>query len=203
MENELQELLVFLPVFIIGVTLHEFGHAYMAHSLGDPTPEAAGRLTVNPIAHLDIVGTLMMIFAHFGWAKPVPINPIYFSRKVGIGVGMALVGAAGPFVNLLLAYISFQLLVFFNMPGISAFLGISLWVNAMLFVFNLIPIPPLDGSRILRIFLPDGLLRKYDELENYGFILIVILVMLPVTGDFLKIAISWVIKLLKIFIIGA
>jgi len=203
MENILQDLLVFLPVFLISVTLHEFGHAFMAHKLGDPTPEAAGRLTLNPLAHLDVVGTLMMVFAHFGWAKPVPINPLNFTRKISMGVSMALVGAAGPLMNLFLAYLAFQLSVFFPGEGVGTFLRITVWVNAMLFVFNLIPIPPLDGSRILRIFLPAGLVSKYDALENYGFVILVIIIMLPFFGNILRIGILGVIELLKFVVIGA
>ena len=203
MDNDiLRDLLVFLPTFIIAISLHEFGHAYMAHYLGDPTPEQAGRLTLNPLAHLDLFGTIMMVFAHFGWAKPVPINPENFNKKVNINVGIALVGIAGPFINLLLAYISYQLLVIFPVAGVDSFLQISLWVNAMLCVFNLIPIPPLDGANIVRVFLPDNIMRKYDEMANYGFIILVILIMLPITGQFLNVAIVWVIKFLSLFVIG-
>lgn len=176
------------------IILHEVAHGYVAYLLGDPTAKRAGRLTLNPIPHIDRWGTIIMpaimlvlsngTFA-FGYAKPVPINPLYFRDR---RQGMLLTGIAGPVTNVLLAVV-IGLAVRFTLPivpysGIaSTLLGYAVtfcYLNLMLAFFNLIPIPPLDGSRVIQRFLPDQIRFQYHRLEQYGFlILFALLYFLP------------------------
>lgn len=162
--------LLCIPAALISLTVHEYFHGYAAYKLGDPTAHALGRLSLNPLAHLDPIGTLCMVLFHFGWAKPVPVNPRHFRdpRK-----GMAITAAAGPLSNLLLAVFSALLFLLTGklavalLPYISEnafllnffiyfqlFFQVLHTLNLTLCVFNLIPLPPLDGSRILYVFLP-------------------------------------------------
>lgn len=153
----LSETLYMLPGIIIGLSLHEFAHAQVATWLGDNTPRYQGRLTTNPIAHIDIIGLIMIIFAGFGWGKPVEINPNNFKNKKRDDI---LVSLAGPLMNLLIA-LGFLILmkIVYYMPLsilndkvyeiIMNFLDNGVWINIVLFVFNLLPIPPLDGHHIL------------------------------------------------------
>ena len=178
-----------IVTLIIAFTFHELAHAWTATELGDDTPRRMGRLTLNPLAHLDPLGSLLLVFAGFGWAKPVPVNP--YRLRNGPQLGMALVAAAGPFSNLimaLLAAIPFRLglLNAFNslssgsrlLPSPSFLLGHFIFINLVLMLFNLIPIPPLDGSRILRGLAP----REWDtglaQLEQWGPFLLMALVFL-------------------------
>lgn len=178
MENfsELSEILKLLPALIIGVTFHELSHGLVAHYLGDMTPKNHGRLTINPLKHLDPLGSIMLLIVHFGWAKPMPVNPHNFEnpRK-----GMMWVGLAGPVANGLIATVAALLirtgLFSFSLPIAESLLWI-IRINLILGLFNLIPFPPLDGSRILAAYLPTSMQRMYDSLEQYGvFILIIAL----------------------------
>ena len=162
---ELLALLLTLPGVIVAITFHEFAHAFVADKLGDDTPRRQGRLNLNPLSHIDPVGFFMLIFAHFGWGKPVEINPANFNRKRSMSAQEALVALAGPVMNLIIAIvltiILFAIITFaptFILSTTGMLIGITLQmaisVNIGLGVFNLIPLPPLDGSKILMHFLP-------------------------------------------------
>ena len=185
--NLLSQLTIQIPPLLLALTLHEYAHGYIAYRLGDPTARNAGRLTLNPLSHLDPIGTLAFIFIKIGWAKPVPVNPAYFRnpRK-----DMLWVALAGPASNLFLAIISAGLLRLITagasfiafIPLIEAILipfswmlVASVWINIILCVFNFLPIPPLDGSRILSGLLPARMAYTYASFEKYGFILILVL----------------------------
>jgi Zn-dependent protease len=175
---------IFLAL-VISFTLHEFAHAYTADKFGDPTPRSMGRVTLNPRMHLDIWGTILIFLVGFGWAKPVMIRPGNFKKPRLMGV---IVSFAGPFANLLLAFIG--LLVYFALyhygwidslsPGsqkaIELFLNILIGLNALLFIFNLLPLPPLDGYRILSEFLPIRTRLKLQEYEQWAFYFFLLIV---------------------------
>ena len=172
-----------IAAFIIALTFHEFCHALTAYLFGDPTAKQMGRLTLNPLAHIDPIGLLFLIIIRFGWAKPVPFNPHYFEYPRFYSV---LVGLAGPFSNLLLALVC--MFGLHHVPGFLSgntvhlyreFLTVSVWINVMLGVFNVLPIPPLDGSHILRVLLPESLLPYYYRFERFSFILLIVLLSLP------------------------
>ncbi len=172
-------------VLLLSAVAHEYMHGWMAFSLGDDTAKNAGRLTLNPLAHLEWFGSffmpLVMIFTGmpfvFGWAKPVPYNPFNLRDKK---FGEAKVAAAGPLTNLIIAIffgLCLRFLPFISM-SFSGFLGIIVYINLILMVFNLVPIPPLDGSKILATFLPANLRERYLGNERIGFIFVILFVML-------------------------
>lgn len=180
-------LLLTLPAVIIAVTFHEFAHAFAADRLGDTTPRNQGRLTLNPLSHLDPFGFLLMMFAHIGWGKPVQINPNNFNSNKSRGFCEAMVSLAGPLMNFFLAVIScvayLLIVAFAGDQFISSGIGnillyllsILITVNIGLGVFNLIPLPPLDGEKIFRNFLPykakDWLNRNYQTLYTVFMLL--------------------------------
>lgn len=167
-----------IPAILIAITFHEFAHGKAAMLIGDPTPGMHGRLTLNPIKHLDLIGSLMLVFVGFGWAKPVPVNPLYFN--IDRQKGMMLVSVAGPGINIVLAFFAALFINIFSPTGIFLlFLELCLWFNVVLAIFNLLPIPPLDGSKILAGVLPKKYLYIFSRIEPYG---IIILVVLLVTG---------------------
>lgn len=180
----LQTLSFFIAI-IVGLTIHEFSHAFVANYLGDPTAKYAGRLSLNPIRHLDPLGTvLLVIFVFtlgfgFGWGKPVPVNPYNLKHRYG----ELLVSLAGPFSNFLLSILTILLLAILP-PSLTAgwsqdffklFYAIVL-VNVMLGVFNLLPIPPLDGSKVLFDLLPAGNTELRNSLEKYGIIILLVVI---------------------------
>ncbi|MBQ9735456.1 MAG: site-2 protease family protein [Clostridia bacterium] len=191
--NLIAQYLITVPAVLLAIILHELAHGYMADRLGDPTPRSMGRLTLNPLKHLDPIGTLCMIFFHFGWARPVPINSRFFKNKKR---DIALTALAGPVTNLLLSLLSVPAYLFLERSYVSAviagekeafFTGVLLslfyffyyfhLVNLGLCLFNLIPIPPLDGSRILFAFLPPKYYFSLMRYERY-FPLALMLVLL-------------------------
>lgn len=179
--------LVFLAL-AAALSLHEFAHAYVAYKFGDPTAKKMGRLTLSPLKHLDIIGTLAILFLGFGWARPVPVNPYFFKRPRLAGI---LVSVAGPLSNLLLGIIGYfiwytliKTSLLHVLPSsvgqtLYEFFQIFISLNLVLFVFNLIPLPPLDGYRIIEDLMPMKVRAKMTQFENYGAIIFLILVVTP------------------------
>lgn len=180
MLGDLSGLLVLLPAVLISMTFHECAHAWMANRLGDPTARLSGRLTLDPLAHISPIGLLMLVVARFGWAKPVPVNPLNFRRP---RQGMVYVSLAGPVANLILATVTCVVGVVNAKYGWvqaafwSDFVNTMFMLNLGLAAFNLIPIPPLDGSKILAGILPDSGAAFVWRIEPYGqYILIALIV---------------------------
>ncbi len=183
-------IIINIPIALIAIIGHELAHAWVSTKLGDPTPRYEGRLTWNPLAHLDPIGTLLMIFTGFGWAKPIGVNPMYYKDRKK---GMALVAVAGPLSNFAMAFLGILIGSLLTVLGIAMgwntdVLEIILDImelfavrNLCLMVFNLIPIPPLDGSKILGMFLPNRTYYNILQYEQYALILIMLL---SVTGVF-------------------
>ncbi len=178
--NILMFIISSLIVIFITLPIHEWAHGFAAYKLGDPTAKYAGRLSLNPLKHIDYIGSLMIILFGFGWAKPVPVNPRYFKNPKR---DMAITAFAGPFSNIVIAFIS---LIFYwvclsfnsNIPVLN-----EIWllfyfiadINTRLAVFNLLPIPPLDGSKILSIILPNRIYYIIMQYEQYSFIILAVL----------------------------
>lgn len=173
---------------IVALTIHEFAHAWTADQLGDDTPRLQGRLTLNPLAHLDPVGSLLLLFAGFGWARPVQVNPYALRRSNP--AGMVIVAAAGPFSNLLLAILAaipFRaglLSASFGAGFMSTLLLEFIWINLILLFFNLLPIFPLDGEKVADYFLPPQGQRVLAQLRPYGMFILMGLVLLGNFGGF-------------------
>ena len=187
MNNFITQLIILAPPLLLALTVHEFAHGYVAYRLGDPTAKSLGRLTLNPLKHLDPIGTIAFFFIKFGWAKPVPVNPAYFKNPKK---DMLWVALAGPATNLGLAVISaivtkfiwalasmlpYSALAEAILVPLNGMLIASVWINLVLCIFNFLPIPPLDGSRILTGILPNDLARSYLKVERYGFIIVLVL----------------------------
>lgn len=182
-------LLYRIPALLVAITVHEYAHGRVSEAFGDPTPRWSGRLSLNPIRHLDMLGSLMILLVGFGWAKPVPVNPNYYKNPRR---DMALVGLAGPITNFVTAIILGRLGFFFLTgplgssdlaPILGDFLIWIVLINIALGLFNLVPIPPLDGSKVLAYFVPDRLLPAYWQLEKYG--ILILLLVLFVSGNIL------------------
>ncbi|MBQ1855795.1 MAG: site-2 protease family protein [Anaerovibrio sp.] len=184
----LMSIIAGLPGLLLALVLHEYAHARVAVAMGDFTPKLTGRLTLNPMAHIDPIGLLMLLVARFGWAKPVMVNPRNFRD---MKKGNILVALAGPAANFLTAFVTlFIMMVLFkfgmlNTVGIKTVLSMIVLFNINFGIFNLIPLPPLDGSKILLEFLPGELAYKYMGLERYSFIILIVLIMTPVLSSIL------------------
>ncbi len=194
-EADLSEFIQTLTVYVIpilfGITVHEVAHGWVARRFGDRTAEMLGRLTLNPVKHIDPVGTVIVPLLTylssgflFGWAKPVPINPRNMRQP---RQDMIVVALAGPCANLLMAIgwaLIYKLTLMFGgvLGSAQAFFSsmaiIGVFFNCLLMIFNLLPIPPLDGGRVLRGFLPDAVAHRFDALERYGLIIVVGLIVL-------------------------
>lgn len=201
--STVQKITVMAMPLVFAIVFHEVAHGWVAFKLGDPTAKTMGRLTLNPIPHIDLVGTIIMPLALFfltdgrmlfGYAKPVPIDPRYFKDPKK---GMALTALSGPGVNLVMAVLSSFLLrgVLMNLEGrvpepawgwvatpLTYMLGYAIIINVVLAVLNLIPIPPLDGSRVVYWLLPHEAARAYYRLEPYGTLILMVLIMLGALG---------------------
>ena len=186
--SSINEILARLIVLFTAITVHEYAHGYVAYKLGDPTAKYAGRLSLNPMSHLDPIGALCMVLCGFGWAKPVPVNPMYFKDRKR---DSALVSLAGPLSNIALALVTAVLtavyfsFVYIKFPAnFAAEFGFELLLqlaqlNIGFAVFNLIPFPPLDGSKILGAFLSNESYYKFMRYEHFGF---PILILMSITG---------------------
>jgi Zn-dependent protease len=188
-------LFVLLALSLVGaISMHEYAHALAADLQGDRLPRAMGRLTLNPAKHLDPLGTICLVLVGFGWGKPVEFRPQALSSK---RFGAAIVALAGPLMNLALALVAAFIYVGLGFPPgtFGRFLAIFFAINVFLAVFNLIPLPPLDGSRLLTIFLPPDKQRVVFFLDQYGFLILLVLVFF---GGFRLLAplIEWVQELL-------
>jgi Zn-dependent protease len=169
--STIQEMIVNIPVVLFAITVHEYAHGRIALFLGDPTAKMAGRLTFNPISHLDPIGAICLYLFHFGWAKPVPINPRYFKNP---RTGNLWVSLAGPAANFGTAFLAGMLIRYFPFQS-RLYLGIlvsMIFLNIALGLFNLLPIPPLDGSHVLETFLPYKALQQYREIARYAPIIL-------------------------------
>lgn len=192
--QELLSLLLTAPGVLIAITFHEYAHAFVADKLGDDTPRRQGRLTLNPLAHLDPIGSIMLLFAGFGWGRPVEINPRNFNRKVSMSAGDAMVSIAGPIMNLLLAIVFSivycAIIKFAPTFAIGSQLGMiimtiiqmTIIINIGLGIFNLIPLPPLDGSKVLKSFLPYNARAWMEQYEQIFYIIFIVLWVTNIAG---------------------
>jgi Zn-dependent protease len=186
----LQRAALFLPPLILSLTFHECAHAWSARKLGDDTAEQAGRLTLNPLPHIDLLGTILLplVGAPFGWAKPVPVDPSRFRRDIRMATGVMLTSAAGPLSNLLLATlcaIAYGLLGRFQPEwlspgqGIQPFIVTMIRLNVALMVFNLLPIPPLDGGGVVQALVPRRFQGAWESFARVAPLVLLALVILP------------------------
>lgn len=184
----LEHLPFIVIVLLIAFSVHEFAHAYSAYKFGDPTAKLLGRVTLNPRVHLSLIGVLFLMVAGFGWAKPVPVNRSNFKYPRVMGI---IVSAAGPLSNLILAFIATLLQVLFVYfgwyDGMSRGVGMAfdtfftymISLNLVLFIFNLIPLPPLDGYRIIEDLAPSSLRAKMSQYEQWGMFILLLIVFIP------------------------
>jgi Zn-dependent protease len=205
-----RQIVILAPPLLFSITCHEVAHGYVAARLGDPTARLAGRLTLNPIKHLDPMGVLAFLLTRMiGWAKPVPVDPRYFKNPAK---GMMLVSIAGPLTNFILAivflYVFKWLYLFaYQVGSSSTWIAVltplalmckqGVFINVALAIFNLLPLPPLDGSQILAGLLPRDLAAAYLGLSRYGFIVLILLAVTGMLGRILGPAMLWVVNLLQ------
>ena len=197
-------LLASAPGVLIAITFHEYAHGLAAYKLGDNTAKDEGRLSLNPLAHLDPIGTLMLLFAGFGWGKPVHVDSRNYTRKISMEKGEAIVSAAGPLMNIILAFI-FTLIycAIYKFAGagflhstmgsvLMLMIFYTISINVGLGVFNLIPLPPLDGSKIIMPFLPYKAKEWFVNNEQIFYLIFVVLWITGLAGIIISPAISWI-----------
>ena len=184
------DMLYRIPALLMALTIHEYAHARVAVALGDPTPKVLGRVTLNPLSHLDPVGLIMLWLVQFGWAKPVPINPNNFADWKR---GTRLVSLAGPVANILLSLVMAILFTGLIKMGVidgndwlSNVIRLTYFYNIIFAVFNMFPIPPLDGSKVVSSFLPNEMAWRYESIERYGIFIILALSWLGVIWGILS-----------------
>ena len=200
--GELFSLLISVPGVLIAITFHEFAHGIAAYKLGDNTAKMEGRLSLNPLAHLDPIGTLMLLVAGFGWGKPVHVNPTNYTRKISMEKGEAIVSVAGPAMNILLAIV-FTIIYYaiYKFAGISFLMSTTgeivmlliqytVAINIGLGIFNLIPLPPLDGSKIIMPFLPYNAKQWFRNNEQIFYIIFVVIWITGIAGTIISPAIN-------------
>lgn len=196
--SALFSLIASIPGVLIAITFHEFAHGYAAYKLGDNTAKNEGRLSLNPLAHLDPVGSLMLLFAGFGWGKPVRVNPSNYTRKISMEKGEAIVSAAGPLMNIVLAFVfTLIYLALYKFAGVAflnstvgsvimLLINLTIGINIGLGVFNLIPLPPLDGSKIIMPFLPSNAKRWFTNNEQIFYIIFIVLWITGLAGTIIS-----------------
>ena len=195
-------LVVSIPGVLLAITFHEFAHGFAAYKLGDNTAKNEGRLSLNPLNHLDPIGTLILLFAGFGWGKPVHVNPTNYTRKISMEKGEAIVSIAGPLTNIILALIlaliygaifkfsSAEFLVTSVGQSIQLIIWYAISINVGLGIFNLIPLPPLDGSKIIMPFLPHNAKQWFTNNEQIFYIIFVAIWITGVAGTIISPVIS-------------
>ena len=212
--NQLLVLLLSIPGVLIAITFHEYAHAFMAYKLGDDTAKAQGRLTLNPFKHTDPIGILMILFLGFGWGKPVQIDSRNLSRKMSASKAEAIVAFAGPAMNFLLAILfsvvyallikfgAFNALNYRATDTIETIISIIIRINVGLGIFNLIPLPPLDGSKILLAILPTGAQEWYENNQRILYIIFLIIWVTPIASSIVTPLITsidhWLINLIEV-----
>lgn len=201
------EILLIATILFFAVVVHEYAHGWVAYKLGDPTAKLAGRLTLNPVMHIDPVGTIFLpgvLIALrllglntflFGWAKPIPVN---FSRLNNPRRDMMLVGMAGPAVNVILAVVASQLTRFPMSLDVYKFVEAAVFINLLLATFNMIPVPPLDGSRLVMGLLPRQLAVPYSQLERYGILIVMAFIYMGVLDAVVLPIVEWAGRLLGV-----
>ncbi|MBQ7916733.1 MAG: site-2 protease family protein [Firmicutes bacterium] len=201
--EQIRILIYSVPATLLAIVVHEAAHGLVSHWMGDPTPKRDGRLSLNPLRHLDLVGTVCMVAFHVGWAKPVKVNPWYYRNPKW---GMALTALAGPVVNLIMSFLAlgaFVGLYYLNNGVVEGFVGY--WIMFLdyfailslgLAIFNLIPIPPLDGSKVLGALLPERWYFTFMSFEQYGSVLMIALLYFGVLDVPLEAVRSWFIDIM-------
>lgn len=203
MINNLMPKLMAFPFLIISLSFHEWAHGFAAYKLGDNTAKNMGRLTLNPLAHLDPIGTLALLIASFGWAKPVPINPFYFKNPKR---GMAITAIAGPLSNLIMAFVGVVVYVvsmtfFYPLPYTAIYaMTYFIQINLVLMAFNLIPFPPLDGSKLVFSVLSDKAYFKLMQYERFGILALILLSYLGFFSNYIYNAVNSVLNVMVQFV---
>ena len=191
-----------IPALLIALTVHEYAHARVAVALGDPTPRFEGRLTLNPIAHLDPFGLIMLWLVQFGWAKPVSVNPRNFKNG---RQGMMFVSLAGPGANLITAFVAMLIWGILDAIGIREYwiittLSLICRYNIIFAVFNMLPIPPLDGSKVLMNYLPGRLAYQYESYSQYGSLILMGLIISGLVGIIINPIAGWILKIMGLIV---
>lgn len=203
LDFNIMRILINIPIVLVSLTVHEFAHGWVSSKQGDPTPKMTGRLTLNPFAHIDPIGMVLMILTGFGWAKPVTVDPRYYKNKKR---GMALTAIAGPLTNFIMAFVGILLSFGLKLLAIylmlkqgtdikflaqaAGFFDYFAQINLCFMVFNLIPIPPLDGAKVLGMFLPDRVYYNMLQYERYAMLIIMALAITGVFGSIIGYGVS-------------